>query len=519
MESWMKRPLQQFKSLKTLIGADRRDLRLWFTGLNEAFEGTHLDEYPRGYKQKIQAPWPQPSPHFPDEMAPSVLHVPQSEIEEFLDKVVARYVSTLRAGWMDSFTETWLKPGLEPVDDPEFCRILVETPFAKMLCDQLDPEDLENFAPLLRMRAADKPGQLYKLDLSPLGQVRTHAGQELRPSVTLLECFPNGKFQPLGIRLEHRLLTPSDGSHWELAKYFVLQGCANALIASIHPRVHFPVDSINAITKTTLPDGHPVSRILLPHCYMQLPLNFAVLYIDRSVAHNHQREIYTPFPTTRDGFMQLIRAGYAGIKDNSAWPRFRFQMGGPKFPGPYARYLDRYYEACLGFARSWLKDFDLDEPTRKWADSIAGFIEGFPKAEALERDPDLLRQAVATFIHNVSIVHSADHIVYARESIRKVPLRLRVPPPTAAESDRTALQPLDRSQLVRRGDLFRHRMARKMYFQPNTVVRLTDVRYEEKTREERLAATDFFRSMRLLDRESSMNRFVPLDDLASSIQY
>jgi hypothetical protein len=512
------RAMQGLKRFKNLLGANRSDVRLWFTGLNEAFEGAHLDEYPAEYKKKIQAPWPQPSPHFPGEMAPTVLHVPQNEIDEFLDKVVNRYISTLQAGWVEAFAGSWLKAELEPVPDTEFVRILVETPFARMLCAQLDEKDRDSFKTLLSLRSPTKPGQLYKLDLSPLSQTRTHAGQELKSTVTLLECFPNGKFQVLGIRLEHRLILPSEGSHWELAKYFVLQGCANALIASIHPRVHFPVDSINAITKTLLPESHPLARILMPHCYMQLPLNFAVLYIDRSVAHNHQREIYTPFPMTRDGFMQLIRLGYAGAEGNSAWPKYCFELGGQKFPGPYAAYLDRYYGVCLQFVTEWLDGFVIDDITLKWADSVAGFTPGFPTASQIQEKPELLRQAAATFIHNVSIVHSADHQVYARESIRKVPLRLRAKAPSSLD-EKGALEPLDRRKLLRRGDLFRHQMARKMYFQPNTIQRLTDVRYECQTRQETLASADFFRRMRLLDRQKGMRAFVPLNDLASSIQY
>jgi len=208
MQAWNPvRAIRRVKRLKTLLGANRSDMRLWFTGLNEAFEGAHLDEYPKGYKQRIQAPWPQPSPHFPGEMAPTVLHVPQAEIEEFLDKVVNRYVSTLQSGWIEAFTESWMKPGLEPVSDGEFVRILTETPFARMLCATLDEMDRETFKPLLSLRSPTKPGQLFKVDLSPLNQVRTHPGQELQSTVTLLECFPNGKFQVIGIRLDHRLLT------------------------------------------------------------------------------------------------------------------------------------------------------------------------------------------------------------------------------------------------------------------------------------------------------------------------
>ncbi len=535
----------QVVQLPRLLGANREDVRLWFTGLGEAFEGHHLDQYPKDYKAKIQAPWPQPSPHTsvqnPRELAPSVLHVPTAEIEEFLEKVVGRYVKTLKNEWWGALSESWLQQGVEPLSTGEFNRLLGETPFSRFLTPLREQEvlpeglsaaplkgpfkDLALFSTVLSQydsaRSAargSKKGRLFKIDLTPLDDCELHPGQELAGSITLLEQKPNGRYQALAIAFPRTgvVLTPSHGDRWKLAQYLVLQGCANALIALMHPRLHFPSDTINAVTKTLLPADHPVSQLILPHCYLQLPLNFAVLYIDRSVAHNHQKEIYTPFPMTRDGFLNLMKAGYGGIDDNSAYPSFRFEKGGQKIPSIYGDYLNSSYEILRDFCQEVL-DASGVNPSEKllgtWADSIASFLDGFPNAREIQ-EKGTLGDVIATFIHTVSFAHSADHIAYAKESLRKVPLRIRVPPPSLGGSF-----VLDRKKLLRKTDLFRHRMAWRMYFRANTLRRFTEVTYSFKSGRALLALDRMRARFQTWDRGTLPQRFATLDQIACSIQY
>jgi hypothetical protein len=122
-------------------------------------------------------------------------------------------------------------------------------------------------------------------------------------------------------------------------------------------------------------------------------------------------------------------------------------------------------------------------------------------------------EAVSTFIHTVSVVHSADHHGYGQEPISRLPLRLRVPPPASRRSPR-----LDRGRLVWKRDVFRQWLARRMYFEPSTVVSLVDVKYGFDDSRLQADAAAFRQRLLRLDRKLP-RRFIPLERIASSIQF
>jgi hypothetical protein len=64
---------------------------------------------------------------------------------------------------------------------------------------------------------------------------------------------------------------------WDLAKLYLLQGAAYHVQFVVHPALHFPMDAVNAITKSAVPVTHPLLQLLLPHSGYQLPLDHAVL--------------------------------------------------------------------------------------------------------------------------------------------------------------------------------------------------------------------------------------------------
>jgi len=120
-----------------------------------------------------------------------------------------------------------------------------------------------------------------------------------------------------------------------------------------------------------------------------------------------------------------------------------------------------------------------------------------------------LGQAVAVFMHNVAVRHSADHASYARLPIREVPLRLRSAPGAA----------LDRAQLVSREDIFRHQMATDMYFGPTVLARLDEVTYGFQDPPLRRATREFQEALRAVDLRWAPSPFPRLSELATSIQY
>ena len=463
-------------------------------------------------KYSANLPWPQPSPISFDGLAPTVLNVPDDEVKEFLDIVVSRYVKTLRTYWVEAAGFALQHPALEVIDDNEFINLIERTPFSRFLCPTLDAPDQNDFAPFLK---SDLPrGQFFKMDLSVFSDVTALPEMYVAPTVTLFERQIGGTLVPRAIKINGLILQPKDSHAWELARYFVLQGAALAMIAGIHPTVHFPMDSINALTKSILPEGHLVRRLLDPHLFMQLPLNYAVLHIDRSVAHNSQREIYTPFPIPKESFFGVMQSFYRGIPGNSAYPPYRFTLHAPEIHSDYGKFISFYFATILKFVTRITAGVKKRDPyIRRWAHHISISVPGFPNADKIFEGDNLAR-ALTNFICNVSVIHSADHAGYAKLSINKVPLRMRQPAPSSSK-----ILPLNLRKLVHWEDLFRHRMAREMYFKPSTVRKLMDVTYHFETEEQLDAVDCLHEDIRELDNGLESLRVVALDEIASSIQY
>lgn len=497
-----------FRQLTSWLTVPHADVRRWFSGLDKEFSGHYQDEYPANYKFAIKAPWPQPSPHDPLNLPPTVLHVPEGEIGDFLKRIVDRYVRTLREYWPNALRYSWAHPGLEGCTDEEFVHFVTDTPLVRNVSETLDVRDEVLFAEVRKPRG----GKLLKMDTRILEGIETLRGMYNGVGVALLHRDKAGDHRVLAIAFGKEVFTPADGEHWLLAKSHLLQGAALALILGVHPRVHFPADSINALSKTVLPPEHVLAKLLAPHHYMQLPLDFAVLYIDRSVAHNNQQEIYTPFTLPRAGFLTLAGRAYRGVRGNSTYPAYRFRLGGEYTYGRYGDFLKAWYDVMLAFVKRVVADIDDGDPAvRRWADEIAKYVPGFPNGRQIF-EGDTLAQAVTTYIHNVSVVHSADHHAYAVLPVNKVPLRMRVPAPSRKKKPE-----LDKA--LRRTDVFRHRMARQMYFKTITLNALQHTRYDFSQPELQAAATDFQQSVRALAASLPGREYIPLDRIATSIQF
>ncbi len=521
---------RKIQRLSKWVTANERDVRIWFTGLDGFFEGTYLEDYPKDYKQAIQAPWPQPSPHAPEELPKTVLHVPEAEVTEFLEKVVARYLSTLKSDWWDAVRFTHQTGVLRETSDARFGDMYLVSPLGKSLTQAFDREDEE-----FLIAAGVEPSRVreyWKVDYSLL------EGVDLFPEMVLEPCViyfvrTETKISPVLIRLRKVGILPPQSqlqprknseffwvqnrSAWETAKQLSLQSGAVHLIASMHPVVHFPVDSINAITKAVLPEGHPLRELLLPHCYMQLPLNFAVLYIDRSVAHNHQREIYSALPTKRSGFFELMKRGYSGYQGKAAFPKFMYRAGPPEIPTPYGEFLRAYYPPILRFAKTVCNTLDPhDESVKRWMKELHSVLPGFPalQDESAALDLGLVAEVAASFIHNCAVVHSADHHCYAKLPLDQVPLRMRVGEKEIRESEHRPI-----GQKIRKSDLFRHRMAWKMYFRPTNLKLFKDVKYAFHDENSQKAYLDFMQELRNVDQAWDGEKYIHLDEMACSIQY
>ena len=253
---------------------------------------------------------------------------------------------------------------------------------------------------------------------------------------------------------------PATASPWARARYFLVQSCAVSVVLGAHPRLHFPMDAVIGVTREAVPKEHPLRLVVEAHAWLHLPLNYGVTYNERSVAHNHQREIYTPFPVRRDDvFQRILSPYYRGVEGNSAFPAYRYPMAAPSFPGPYAEFLRRYYDVVLAFCRRVVAEFDEgDDAVLAWGEALHQALPGFP-APADLADEDVLARALAGFVHTVAVWHSADHHTYGEWPVNQVPQRLRVPPPTGGDE----AVPLHR--WVSRVDLARQELARRLFYQ------------------------------------------------------
>ncbi len=277
-------------------------------------------------------------------------------------------------------------------------------------------------------------------------------------------------------------MTPGEGDTWALAKWYALQGSQLRLITAEHPRLHFPADVIHAVTRSLLPKGHPIYRLVQPHTRYTLGLHEAVIHHRRSAIHNAQREVYNGFPYTTEGMHRMVAAGHRGVAGKAAWPAWRF---GDLFTGahvPYGRFRREWLDAWTDFAAEMLARVPRhDAKVAAWAEHIAAWLPGFPDGRAIAEDGALAR-AVATYLATVSTFHTADHHSFAAIPLERVPLRLRMAMP--ASGPVTALDP---DALVSPEDAFRHTMGHAMFFRPAVITSLRDIVYPAADARERRA--------------------------------
>lgn len=461
------------------------------------------------FPRTTRNPWPQANPRYPDGMPPAVLEIPWEEQVDFSLHVLSRYHLTERLYQPVAHLYAAAYPGLAEIRDPVFAGLFNDRLFSKFLNPTLDERDRHLFQDYLYY-----PGTLFKVDFAPLGDAPLLPGYYAAPSVTLFGRSGEGVLYPLAIHLNGLTLEPTDGHAWELAKYFVLNGAACMTITGVHALLHFPMDSVNAVTKSALPSGHLLSQILSPHLRFTLMLDRTVLEHPRSLLDNDQRATYTPFAATADGVRGLIRDAYRGLPGNSSYPAYRFPRRPPLIPSAFGSHLQAYYACILEFTRQVLAHLPEGDPdVTTWANHLHQWLPGFPDGEEIW-EGDSLAESAAFILCDVSVMHAADHYDLAQIPLNMVPLRLRIPPPTSKDAP-----PFDRRQLVTHDDTFRHAMAHELFVRPHTLTRLGSVDYRFTDMDLYRLNCQFLSDLMDLDTRLSGSGFIPLEHVACSIQY
>lgn len=455
---------------------------------------------------------PGPSPRSAQSLYPTVLRVPTADYQAFLREVVTRYEQTVKTFWPKAMLRAARAPHPRPVSDQRIAEMLWHSVAATMLTREIDEEAAQAFAPIFDAEGARS---WLVCDLTSLRNVRGKMlpGLHSAPSRVLLE--EAGELPVVrAIDLDGVLLRPTDGAAWELGKLFVRQGLSHTCIMARHPRNHFPYDTVNGVTRRTLPADHVVRQLLEPHFYIHLALNFGVLYSDRSVARNNQKEIYAPFATTEAGQFGMLRAGWKGIRGSVVWKPYRYPLGPVPVIGPYGDFCRHYVDVIRQHVARVLAGVDPTEPhILRWADEIAMHLPGFPSAIRI-LEPGMLQAAVTSVIAGVSVLHTAEHYTYSGLPVEDIPLRLRIPAPTSARHPGFRYE-----DVTTRRDVFRHHMAREMFFKVFPVRRLKDVEYRFHSAQHQRAADLFNGELAQASRKLPGREYVPLDMLAASLQY
>jgi hypothetical protein len=554
-----------------------------------------------------EGPWPQPSRDHPFGQAPEIYNIPQEEWADWKKYVGSYYIDKiaefgLEAGVRSLESAFASASDYAPITDAEFTTLLCEGLYSKFL-SPLDPRDQRTFKDYI---TSSGDYEYWKSDYSCMRVVRQPwAGEAVAASIALLRRPRNDSgfnYEVLALMLQvwdaqsqqfidSEIFTPADGEAWRVARYFVLQGAIHRINLIDHTEVHFPADTINAITKTVLPKANLVLRLLQPHLWLSLPVNNSVLEGQRSLINRDTWYPWSPFVAKGDEVRRLLPFGWYGsayyaAKDaidepyrdpyfdepNSSYPAFTYDPIPPEIPSRYGEFLNAYFAPVRKFVRGVVEQMN-DADWREigyWAQHIATWLPGFPTREDLigpdgeKRDKELLADTLAHFIWNASVRHSADHQTLhemmdgRRDANGKivvkaqpVPFILRVKAPLKKDY-RLEPMPVDSSKLtvtekVERAieswvhntplcwpaDPMSAHWADLLFYMPHNSLKLTGVgldaqgdlnkNYAFTTPELKSLVQQFHSDLRQLDGELARNKpafhFVPLDDIASSIQY
>jgi hypothetical protein len=315
-------------------------------------------------------------------------------------------------------------------------------------------------------------------------------------------------------------IRPGDPA-WPLAKLYLLQGAAYHVQFVVHPALHFPMNAVNAITKSAVPVTHPLLQLLLPHSGYQLPLDHAVLESAESLVNNNAQG--TRFdPLMADGYdvKVLFGAGYAGFPEEdfgNAYPEYDYMNPQKGFDSKYGEFLQAYYEPfetfCTAVADHILKREPLKEYAKRWMHYNHAHVLGFPDSDELE-NAGTLAKAMAIYMWDCSVSHGVDHANYAWcVASRERCLRIRIPPPKDANQPPMRNgKPIELAgNIATVDDYARSEMCTWMFFKPWAVApNLLDTQYAFTDPGLMQAAEKFRNALLSVSDRKDIHQFMPL---------
>lgn len=468
-----------------------------------------------------RGPWPQPSPQRPFGLAPGVLHVPMVERVAWWFGVGFRIGAQIAYMTPVAAIQSLLHRVRDFVDEPTFQRLMTSSCYQKFFAT-LDPPDQADFAAYI----TDPSAQYFKSEFTAITNVKPYKGMYIAPTTSLIR-FKNNQLEVLAVRVTDvtknppvtLVVDPTHTNTWNLTKFFVLQGAAYSMLFTEHPNLHFPFDSINAVTKTSVPTDHLIYKLLKPHLAYELELDREVLQSRTTVITNWRPTIYAPFTADlKDGLLDFFTAGYSGVPGNSAYPKYSFRLQ-PKpilADGDYGKFLNRYYDTILDFTKKVAAKIPAgDEYTSHWANYNSQWIAGFPPAPQIFQG-DTLAEVLAGIMWDMSVGHAVDHNAFSFDVTPEQKfLRIHLKPP-----DSLTMQPANPKKVATWWDGLKLRIAHKVFFETHTITKLATTRYHFGDPQLDQANQDFLDALKQTEINlPPIQNYIPLHMISASIQY
>ncbi len=418
------------------------------------------------YQRK--GPWPQPSPSYPMEHAPEILNIPPVETLLWNQAIGSRYFKTLAFYPGGAAANAVAGSQLPIPSDAEFVRMMTNSVHARCLKNVEGNIWVSRFYAMDLIADETLPGT-YSW---PVNSVFSRNGDKFSCVSINVPVIAQ---QQLEVR-------PGDPA-WNLAKAYALQGASYIGLFVVHPALHFPMDTVNAITKTAVPHTHPLFQLLSAHSSYALAVNNAVLETEDGVlSSNPPGTWFDPLTATGLVIKRMFGAGYAGLPERpDLYPKYNYMTPWMDTSIDYGRCLALYFQPFLDFcatvADEILSASPNDTYVERWANYISANLYGFPDGKEIFK-LGVLAKALAIYMWDVTVSHAADHYSYANDITPKAPgpagtnlaawkfLRLRVAPPKEL-SDGAGVKLV--GDVCAPDDLYRAEMAEEMFFKSATI--------------------------------------------------
>jgi hypothetical protein len=433
---------------------------------------------PVAFLYNRMGPWPQPSSSHPLLEAPEVLNIPPVEEMQWNATIGLRYAETL-AGWPPAAAEYAIEnSSYTAPNDERFNTILFETVYTRFLLPP-DDDEVSLFISLFKGQPwFSEKLKWWKYDFRAMELVEPIPGCYCAPTVLVIAEEPSGSRTCRAIQINQLTILPHHPA-WTAAKIFALQGAAYHILFVVHPALHFPMDSVNAITKTAVPMTHPLFQAIYPHTTYTLPLDNAVLESPISVVNNNAATWFDPLTADAYNLKLLFGAGYAGLpKYPKSYPKYDYMKPQYGFDSDYGRWLKAYFDVFESFALEIAKRIFALKPTdsyvERWVNYLHTYIYGFPSAQEVMGNAEVLARILAIYMWDVSVAHGADHWSFGTQvEVREKFLRIRIKPPTSIDEP-----PPQPGSVATIEDLYRASITQQMFFLPFAITpNLYEVRY------------------------------------------